>query len=123
MHISCSFSYKCPNIYCWNRQELFQKSIKFSWNIIFKQHHNRKATTNINQHKMLLRIFFPKKLRDKLIPCVDKGGLSYIVEMMIIKISSGEKLKRKNELIINLRVTKSTQSEIRLDIKYAITNI
>lgn len=46
-----------------------------------------------------------------------------MVEMIIIKRSYGEKLKRKNELIINLRVTKSTQSEIRLDIKYAITNI
>lgn len=43
--------------------------------------------------------------------------------MIIIKISYSEKLKRKNELIINLRVTKSTQSEIKLDIKYAITNI
>lgn len=46
------------------------------------------------------------------------------MEMTIIKISYCEKLKRKkNELIINLRVTKSTQSEIRLDIKYAITYI
>lgn len=95
--------------------------MKLSWNIFFKQQHNQK-NTHIIQKKGYFS-FFPPKSWSQLISHVDKRGLSYIVEMIIIKISYGEKLKRKNELIINLRVTKSTQSEIRLDIKYAITNI
>lgn len=56
----------------------------------FKQQ-NRKATTK----NLEIGYFFTQKSWGQLISHVDKVGLTYIVEMTMIKTSYCEKLKRK----------------------------